>query len=92
MNYFNRHENMSIETLQKIGKVINEVQFKQKKSFTFVNYLYGLYDGFNYTNAIKENALYSKVMESDPQTFQVLNEVLDEINQYPQLEEHPMGF
>ena len=41
MNYFNRHENMGLETLQKIGKVINEVQFKQENSFTFVNYLYG---------------------------------------------------
>ncbi len=41
---FDRHANMSVETLREIGDIIGEVDFNT--GFDLMNMLYGLYDGF----------------------------------------------
>ena len=62
---FDRHANMSVETLREIGNIINEVFVDC--TFDLTNMLYGLYDGFLYddllTEARKEldNSLYNRV-------------------------------
>jgi hypothetical protein len=62
---FDRHANMSVETLREIGNIIGEVNFNV--SFDLTNMLYGLYDGYLYDDLLSEarkeldNVLYNRV-------------------------------
>lgn len=62
---FDRHANMSVETLREIGNIINEVFVDC--SFNLTNMLYGLYDGYLYDDLLVEarkeldNSLYNRV-------------------------------
>ena len=49
---FNRHENMDEETLSEILTLIREVRFAEDfdRSFELENKLYGLFDGYLYTD------------------------------------------
>ena len=62
---FDRHANMSVETLREIGNIINEVFVDC--TFNLTNMLYGLYDGYLYDDLLIEarkeldNSLYNRV-------------------------------
>lgn len=62
---FDRHANMSVETLREIGDIINEVDWNT--SFDLMNMLYGLYDGYLYDDLLIEarkvfdNTIYNRV-------------------------------
>ena len=62
---FDRHANMSVETLREIGNIINEVFVDC--TFNLTNMLYGLYDGYLYDDLLVEarkeldNVLYNRV-------------------------------
>ncbi len=62
---FDRHANMSVETLREIGDIIGEVDFNT--GFDLMNMLYGLYDGFLYDDLLSEarkeldNVLYNRI-------------------------------
>ena len=47
---FNRHANMDGETLREIGDILMEVRWDS--SFDLVNELYGLYDGYLYSDLL----------------------------------------
>ena len=47
---FDRHANMSRETLREIGNIINEAFIEA--SFNLTNMLYGLYDGYLYDDLL----------------------------------------
>ena len=49
---FDRHANMSVETLREIGNIINEVFVDC--TFNLTNMLYGLYDGYLYDDLLIE--------------------------------------
>jgi len=63
---FDRHANMSVETLREIGDIIGEVNFNT--GFDLMNMLYGLYDGFLYDDLLEvargakiDKALYYRI-------------------------------
>jgi hypothetical protein len=63
---FDRHANMSVETLREIGDIIGEVDFNT--GFDLMNMLYGLYDGFLYDDLLEvargakiNKALYNRI-------------------------------
>jgi len=45
---FDRHSNMDSETRKAILDLIGDIQIEIEDSFTLVNSLYGLFDGYNY--------------------------------------------
>ena len=75
---FNRHENMSMETLSEIGDIIGEVRWDS--SFDLSNMLFGLYDGYMYDELlpIAEKELDSNLSER-------IKSVLNVISNYPKL-------
>jgi hypothetical protein len=77
---FDRHANMSSETLQQIGSLINkiEIDYDRNESFYLINMLYGLYDGYYYIDLpqLATNLLRNQHLE------QVTN-VLKHIDNYP---------
>jgi hypothetical protein len=57
VTYFNRHENMDSETRSMILETIKELSWKcECNTFTLENWLYGLFDGYDYSGV----AIYSK--------------------------------
>ena len=62
---FDRHANMSVETLREIGNIINEVFVDC--TFNLTNMLYGLYDGYLYDDLLVEarkeldDSIYTRV-------------------------------
>lgn len=62
---FDRHANMSVETLREIGNIINEVFVDC--TFDLTNMLYGLYDGYLYDDLLVEarkeldDSIYNRV-------------------------------
>ena len=62
---FDRHANMSVETLREIGDIINEVFVDC--TFDLTNMLYGLYDGYLYDDLLVEarkeldDSIYNRV-------------------------------
>lgn len=84
MKYFNRHKNMNPETSSKVMDLINCLEFHHRE---LMNYLYGLFDGYNYQGDVfkTEGAKYLK--ENDPLNYQKLKEVYYIVNRYPRITE-----
>ena len=85
MKYFNRHEVMSMDTLSEIGDIQREfysIEVEASK-FSLTNMLCGLYDGFDYTEKILDNALYKELEEKYPKLALRISKVLLEISTYP---------
>lgn len=75
---FNRHQNMSVETLSEIGDIIGEVRWDS--SFDLSNMLFGLYDGYLY-----EELLPLAEKELDSELYNRIHSVLGVISNYPKL-------
>ena len=77
---FDRHANMSSETLFEIGKIISdiEINYDRNKSFTLVNMLYGLYDGYFYVDLL---TFANEYLTNDE--FLRLSEVVNVVEKYP---------
>lgn len=73
---FDRHANMSDETLSEIGSIIREVNFKD---FELTNQLYGLYDGYLYDELLVNSQNLSK------QLFRRIIKVWAIVSKYPKL-------
>jgi hypothetical protein len=77
---FDRHTNMSSETLSKIGKIISdiEINYDRSESFPLVNRLYGLYDGYFYVDLLTVDWGYLTDDE-----FLRLSEIVNVVEKYP---------
>lgn len=77
---FDRHANMSKETLFEIGKIISdiEINYDRNESFPLVNRLYGLYDGYFYVDLIPVAWGY---LSNDE--FLRLSEIVNVVEKYP---------
>ena len=84
MNYilFDRHANMSEQTLFEIGMIINEIEinYDRNETFELVNMLYGLYDGYLYEDLLP---IASGFLTNEE--FVHLAEVLTVVQTYPQI-------
>ena len=88
MKYFNRHAEMPPQTLRTIMDSINGVMLSgAPDSFTLVNMLYGLFDGFDYTEKILADPTMESLKSSNSEVYNKITEVCEEIKGYPKFDE-----
>ncbi len=58
---FNRHECMSTETRSEILDIIGDLEITDCNSRTVVNYLYGLFDGYDYSEELLTDPLNAEL-------------------------------
>ena len=90
MNYFDRHECMSAETVDLIGmcksQLITVTIPDTEKTLYFgsvSNMLAGLYDGYDYVDAIKNDDEMLLIQKQNPLLFWAIKQVLKEVETYP---------
>jgi hypothetical protein len=79
---FNRHTNMSFDTLKSIGSFITHVQINHnwENAFTLLNMLYGLYDGYFYDELVPT----AKTILNQEE-FNQLEGIIQPIYNYPKI-------
>jgi len=75
---FNRHENMKEVTRTAIMYLIHRSVIRENDNLT--NMLYGLFDGYDYTDTIREIA---EGMDKFSDEYRFLDAICDEIKTYP---------
>ena len=85
ITHFNRHESMSDETRSEILQVIRTLSFSDDSSFKLENYLYGLFDGYDYTPFILNSEDFNKVKTENQELADRITKILDVVNQYPRV-------
>ena len=85
MKYFNRHECMSKETLRSIGEATTELFGVDGVSpFGGVgNMLYGLYDGFDYSNKIRSHEDMAVIKSQKMDLYLKILNICKDIDTYP---------
>ena len=84
VTYFNRHENMDSETRFKILDLIKELSYKCKcDTFTLENYLYGAFDGYDYSQIIFESNDFTDLTLENVEIACKLVEIYEIIEKYP---------
>jgi hypothetical protein len=80
MKYFDRYKSMSSKTFHQIGLILKQDEL----SHQLENYMYGLYDGYNYSEEILQLAEMEKLKEVRPVLYASIIKVLEEVNLYPE--------
>ncbi len=80
---FDRHESMNDETRSEILQVIRTLSFSDDSSFKLENYLYGLFDGYDYTPFILNSEDFKNI--KDKELTDRVTKILDEVNKYPRV-------
>jgi hypothetical protein len=80
--FFNRHENMSELTRSVVMHLIN-VESIRKDYMGICNMLYGLFDGYDYTDAIMERADEIGIDHFSPE-HRLLDSLCREVKTYPE--------
>ena len=80
---FDRHESMNDETRSEILQVIRTLSFSDESSFKLENYLYGLFDGYDYTTFILNSEDFKNI--KDKELTDRVTKILDEVNKYPRV-------
>ena len=97
MNYFDRQKYMSDETRDLIGmcksQLITVATSKTDSTKTLYfgsvsNMLAGLYDGFDYVDAIKKDLEMLLIQKQNPLLFWAINQVLKEVEGYPKTDKN----
>lgn len=85
MKYFNRHECMSKETLRSIGEATTELFGVDGVSpFGGVgNMLYGLYDGFDYSDKIRSHKDMNPIKDQKIDLYKRILNICEDIDTYP---------
>jgi len=85
MKYFNRHECMKRETLSSISKVISDLFLIDGISpFGGIsNMLYGLYDGFDYSDKIRSHEEMVIIKEQRMDLYENILNICKDIDTYP---------
>lgn len=96
--FFNRHEVMSMETLNEISEIKraiddfrlvesdNDLGYESKFGWTFRNWFSGLYDGFDYTHQILNDEAYTLIASEAPELAERINDLLKVIATYPKFD------
>ena len=82
---FNRHENMSSETRGLILNVIRELDEcpLSVSTFTVENWLFGSFDGYDYSEYAITSTELASITEVDPALGNKIKEIFTLINSYP---------
>tara|TARA_S200002703_G_scaffold345_1_gene611 strand:- start:760 stop:1044 length:285 start_codon:yes stop_codon:yes gene_type:complete len=85
MKYFNRHECMGKETLRSIGEATTELFGVDGISpFGGVgNMLYGLYDGFDYSDKIRSHEDMNVIKSEKIDLYEKILNICKDIDTYP---------
>ena len=85
MKYFNRHKCMSVDTLKKIGESTTELFSVDGISpFGGVgNMLYGLYDGFDYSDKIRSHEDMNIIKSEKMDLYEKILNICKDIDTYP---------
>ena len=88
MEYFNRHECMSKETLRSIGEATMDLFSVDGISpFGGVgNMLYGLYDGFDYADEIRLSEDMKVIKRENIDLYEKILTICKDIDTYPKYE------
>ena len=88
MKYFNRHECMSKETLRSIGEATTELfGIDGVRPFGGVgNMLYGLYDGFDYSDKIRSHKDMETIKSQKMGLYEKILNICKDIDTYPKHE------
>ena len=88
MKYFNRHECMGRETLRSIGEATTDLFLVEGVS-SFgggSNMLYGLYDGFDYSDKIRSHKEMNIIKEQKVDLYLKILNICKDIDTYPKHE------
>ena len=88
MKYFNRHEHMSAETRRSILEAITELYSIDGEMFSLSNMLYGLFDGFDYSDKIHKSKEIFIVQEQNEALYTKLLDIIKAVKSYPKSETH----
>ncbi len=85
MEYFNRHECMSKETLRSIGEATMDLFSVDGISpFGGVgNMLYGLYDGFDYADEIRSSEDMKVIKRENIDLYEKILNICKDVDTYP---------
>jgi hypothetical protein len=73
---FDRHANMDSETRERILDIITDLMITENcNTFSVVNMLYGLFDGYDYTSFIESDPLLDQLHEGG--NSHMVNEILE---------------
>ena len=84
MKYFNRHECMGRETLRSIGEATTDLFLVEGGSSGggVSNMLYGLYDGFDYSDKIRSHEEMVIIKEQKIDLYNKIIDICKEIDTY----------
>jgi len=87
--YFNRHESMNSETRSTILNAINDLHLCPlgHSTFTIQNWLYGSFDGYDYSSVAMESHELSSIKEEDFELFEKILQIFNMIKKYPRTNE-----
>ena len=91
ITHFNRYDSMPMATLQSINECITglyQVE-SQHSTFSLKNYLYGLFDGYDYSHIIPTLEVMKDVQAQEPALHLTILVICDEVSRYPRTEEQP---
>lgn len=87
--YFNRHESMNSETRSTILNVIRDLDQCPlgHSTFTIQNWLYGSFDGYDYSTIAIESHELASIKEEDLELFEKILQIFNMIKKYPRTNE-----
>ena len=82
---FDRHENMSSETRGTILNIISELEICPLGPSTFImeNWLYGSFDGYDYSEYAISSSELASIKNVDPELAAKITEIFETIKNYP---------
>jgi hypothetical protein len=83
---FNRHENMSSETLSEILDIIRDLGYCECPTHQLENMLYGFFDGYDYTELFRKSYQLAEVNQENPELGARISAVCGIIESYPKYE------
>ena len=86
---FDRHKHMTKETLSDVMNIIDELMEIDEIDFSFLNFIYGLLDGYNYNlKSSNSRTMYMlKVRKDYNKTYLKLVKIFETISKYPKLKQ-----
>ncbi len=84
---FDRHENMDSETLSMVMKTIKELSYSDLSESIngMENWLYGTFDGYNYSKTTEFKDELSFIFENDSELGDKISSIFSIIEKYPRI-------
>ena len=79
---FDRHKEMDAETGEKILSLLKELSYEDYNTSRLENYLYGLFDGYDYSKTDNFKKEMNKLNLSNKALYNEINATYQKINQY----------